>query len=657
MKKIWLGASIVALTLVAIGTVSPAAGAAVSPGGNGWFWQNPLPQGSSYWSAWFHDADHGWLVSDRTIFHTSNGGATVSIQARHKVAFLDVTFADAKHGWAVGYPANADTDRVVIYRTVNGGRSWARVRVNVVGGLNAASFANARVGWAVGDALLHTTDGGRHWSRQFSKHTPGLGLMGVQAVSARRAWVCGDGNRVLQTTDGGATWKRFHATGGGGDNLLRQVQFTSRLIGWVNTDEAVLQTTDGGAHWARSLVANASDFSFADSKNGWVASFDGTIYRTTDGGATWASQPNQSGLMWVRALSPSVAITGGECISRTMDGVSWQSTTRAADDFYGSFNALQFVNAHDGWVAGSGGEILATTDGGVGWAAQPSGTTEDLNGVHFSDAEHGWAVGDQGAIVYTSDGGAAWTAQTSGTGYDLTGVAFTDAQNGWATGQSFVPLDDYSSGVILHTTDGGQEWTTQYVSMPDYRIASGVAFSAIAFADGQHGWAVGETQGSDSTFNTTVIMHTANGGATWKKQLTHSPPVLGNSSHAALTGVCCTDARHAVAVGYDDVRTEIFRTTNGGATWTKFAQSRTFPRLQLAGVAFADATHGWAVSSGAYGLAPAVIRTTDGGRTWAPQSLGSVETLTSVSFVSPKRGWVAGAGANILRTTTGGVAP
>ena len=657
MKRIWPGACVMTLVLVALGVLCPSAGAAVRAG-SGWYWQNPLPQGSSYWSAWFNDADHGWFVSDHAIFHTSNGGATVSIQARHKVAFLDVTFADAMHGWAVGDPANANTGKVAIYRTVDGGHVWTRVQVNVRGGLHAVSFANAKVGWAVGDALLHTTDGGRHWARQFSVHT-GLDLMDVQAVSARRAWVCGDGRLVLRTIDGGRTWKRLHATGGGDDGLLRQVQFTSRTTGWVNTDQAVVHTTDGGLHWARSLTANASGLSFADAQDGWVVSFDGTIYHTTDGGTSWGSQAGGTGLEWVRALSPSVAVTGGDggFVSRTTDGADWQPRTRAADDFYGSLFALKFIDAATGWAAGSGGEVLVTTDGGAGWSPQTSGTGQDLHGLSFADAQHGWAVGDQGAIVHTSDGGVTWTPQSSGTSFDLTGVSFPDAQDGWATGQSFTPYDDYSSGVILHTTDGGQEWTTQFVSTSDLRTPSGVAFSAVAFADGQHGWAVGETQGSDAGFNTTVIMHTYNGGATWATQLQYVPPTLGNSSDAALTGVCCVDARHAVAVGYDDVRTEIFRTTNGGATWVKFSQSRTFPRLQLAGVAFADATHGWAVSSGAYGLAPAVIRTTDGGRTWTPQSLGSAENLDAVSFVSRTRGWVAGADANILTTTSGGIAP
>ena len=161
----------------------------------------------------------------------------------------------------------------------------------------------------------------------------------------------------------------------------------------------------------------------------------------------------------------------------------------------------------------------------------------------------------------------------------------------------------------------------------------------------------------DSSTNATVILATVDGGATWTKQLVYYPPTDGMSSQAVLSAVFCIDAQHVVAVGYDDLTTEMFRTANGGATWTKFAHSGSFPRLQLADVAFGDATHGWAVSTGAYGPAPAVIATTDGGRTWAAQAAGTVEGLNAVSFVSATHGWVAGGAANILTTTTGGSAP
>ena len=665
---IWCVVASAATCLAVLLLSGPAS--ALSTGNGGWQWQNPLPQGNGYASGWFLDASHGWLVSGGDIFHTSDGGVTLTVQARHNVGFEDITFADAKHGWAVGDPANANTGTAIVYRTTNGGRRWTRVRLRLVADLNAVSFANTKVGWAIsGDAVLHTVDGGLHWSvRQwpFPQRLKFGSFSAVQAGGSRRVWLGGDSGTILRTVNGGATWKQFH-TGLGG---LNAIHFTSLNNGWAAGGDEIVHTSDGGAHWTIQLttsdIPDLSGLSFADSQNGWAITSAGgpepipALFHTTDGGAHWTQQtaaPSDSS-RWVCALTPSDAVIGGGALNRTSDGgATWQPSTHAADGYFGSLDALQFIDAATGWTAGSTGEILKTTNGGVSWSPQVSGTTADLRHMHFINADDGWAVGDQGVIVHTTDGGANWTAQTSGTSYDLTGVVFTDAQNGWATGQSFTE-DDYSSGVILHSTDGGQDWTTQYASTADPNLPSaGIAFSAVAFADAKHGWAVGETQGSDSSYNQTVIMHTTDGGATWTQQLDYGPPYVSNEDDATLSSIACTNAEHAVAVGYDENGTEIFRTINGGAKWTRLVQPVLW-ELDLTDVVFADATHGWAV--GPYVVTRnvnPVIRTTDGGRTWLRQFVGPTSGLAALSFVSPTRGWAAGNAANILKTTTGGNAP
>ena len=113
--------------------------------------------------------------------------------------------------------------------------------------------------------------------------------------------------------------------------------------------------------------------------------------------------------------------------------------------------------------------------------------------------------------------------------------------------------------------------------------------------------------------------------------------MTGNTSDGELRAIACIDAKHLVAVGYDDSACEIFRTSNGGKTWIRFvtpARGRsTGPdglRLYLTDVVFADATHGWAVGDGT------VISTTDGGVTWTKQSVGTDQGLGALSFVSPR---------------------
>jgi photosystem II stability/assembly factor-like uncharacterized protein len=640
-----LGGALAAICLAALLTAHPAL--ALSAGNGGWQWQNPLPQGGSYASGWFLDEAHGWLVSGADIFHTSNAGATLTRQARHNVSFVDVTFTDAMHGWAVGDPANPNTGTVIIYRTTNGGRLWTRVRLGLIGGISAVSFATARVGWAVsGDAILHTRDGGLHWS---VRHVGGgYSFDDVQALGTRRAWVCGWGG-LLRTTDGGATWKRLRT--GIRDEMTR-VQFITSSTGWLSTERGeIFHSTDGGAHWASQLANGAAigGHSFVDSLNGWATDFGGSVYHTTDGGAHWTQQSSAPSARWrwAFALTQSDAVIGGDggrLIHTTDAGATWQSGTRVAADFYGDLNALQFIDSATGWAVGSGGEILKTGDGGVDWSSQASGTTQDLNDVTFVHASDGWAAGDQGTVVHTADGGATWTAQTSGVTDDLHGVTFVDAQHGWAVGGTGPDLSLVSSGVILHTDDGGLHWAPQTLPLTMAK------FNDIAFADQLHGWAVGEITGDTGT-NATVILATKDGGTTWSMQLKYYPPVTGLSSNGVLTSIACNDAGHVVAVGYDDSGTEIFRTINGGAKWTRLVQPVRWG-LQLTDVVFIDSTHGWAVGSGTS------VTTTDGGATWTRQSVGPNDLpALAVSFVSRTRGWVAGSGGVILTTATGGNAP
>ena len=356
------------------------------------------------------------------------------------------------------------------------------------------------------------------------------------------------------------------------------------------------------------------------------------------------------------APTTSVAVIGGaDSLSHTADGgTTWQPGTVAAAGFTGRLFALQFIDASTGWTVGQSGEILKTVDGGAGWAAEASGTTKDLHDVQFVDANDGWAVGGSNdwlnglsgsVVLHTTDGGATWLPQTSGIAglsYDLAGVAFVDAQRGWAAGGR--DWGDAGFGVVMHTSDGGLSWTQQLLPVGD------AVLNAIAFdGDGLHGWAVGEVMG-DAGVNTAVIVATTDGGATWTRQLSYLPPIVGNSSDAALNGVACIDAKHAVAVGYGNGYTEIFRTVNGGAKWTRLTKPASWG-LDLSDVVFTDATHGWAIGS------TTVIATTDGGATWTRQSVGADTALNAVSFVNRTHGWVAGGGADILTTTTGGKTP
>ena len=102
-RSAWVLVSLCLVCVCAAAALLPASASAhMATGVGGWSWQNPLPQGNGYTGGYFLDADHGWLISRGTIFHTADGGVTLKVQARHDVRFSAITFVGAKHGWAVG---------------------------------------------------------------------------------------------------------------------------------------------------------------------------------------------------------------------------------------------------------------------------------------------------------------------------------------------------------------------------------------------------------------------------------------------------------------------------------------------------------------------------------------------------------------------------
>ena len=637
------------VTACALFLVLAGSAVGVATGSGGWHWQNPLPEGNDYTAGYFLNATHGWLVGGGDIFHTTDGGLTLTVQARHDVTFKAIAFAGARHGWAVGYPATLKGE-AVIYRTDDGGSHWVRAPLALVGGIDQVSFSGPSIGWATsGRVALHSTDGGRHWTAHVMASHDSLNA--VQTVSGRVAWVTAGGDTLLRTTNGGATWKRLHT---GVADHLSLLRFTSPASGWVAGQGTIAHTSDGGAHWSMQL-SDQADHHRVVVRHCERRVGDGRRRRLPHDRRWGSLGPAGRGALRRVDRGGQGGVLGGArraCIRRLGRPRLHVGCRRdlAPDHAHAgrltpTWTSVQFLNATTGWAVGAGGAIVKTADGGATWTAQASGTTADLNAVHFIDAANGWAVGDQGVIASSTNGGATWTAQDSGVTADLLGVSFVDAQHGWAVGHTPATAFLIPAPVILATTDGGAHWAAQAAALP-----AEAELYDVAFADATHGWAVGDLPG-DGQDNASVIVATTDGGLTWKRQLTHYPPQVQNVTDAVLTAVACSDARHAIAVGSDDVGCEIFRTTNGGATWTGLstAARASFGYLFLSDIALSGATRAWAVGDAT------VLETSDGGATWRRQSVdGQVDT---VSFVSPTHGWIAGANGDILTTTTAGNAP
>ena len=222
----------------------------------------------------------------------------------------------------------------------------------------------------------------------------------------------------------------------------------------------------------------------------------------------------------------------------------------------------------------------------------------------------------------------------------LMACAFADADHGWAVGRS---------GTILATSDAGVSWTAQRTP------SSGAILDAVAAVDADHVWAVGREpdSGSGLSGDSAALWATVDGGATWRAQRL---PGVSN-----LRGVAFADTRHGWVVG-GDMNGEygvVFGTTDGGAHWTEQAR---YHLTAFSGVTCTDAEHAWAVGGPQqYPITPGetpppLIAATSDGHTWTTQLASDANTdapLRDVSFVDSSTGWAVGS-ETLLSTTDGG---
>ena len=148
---------------------------------------------SSVDQPFFLDATYAWLPvlqgeddvppTTLSVFYTGNGGRDwasytiaefaepLSCPGPACVSSVDLDFVDPQNGWLAAYaPLGNISDLHYLYRTGDGGKSWAPLSIPISGRI---TFLDASTGWATGggtrwtsDQLLRTHDGGVSWQAE-----------------------------------------------------------------------------------------------------------------------------------------------------------------------------------------------------------------------------------------------------------------------------------------------------------------------------------------------------------------------------------------------------------------------------------------------------------------------------------------------------------
>jgi photosystem II stability/assembly factor-like uncharacterized protein len=213
---------------------------------------------------------------------------------------------------------------------------------------------------------------------------------------------------------------------------------------------------------------------------------------------------------------------------------------------------------------------------------------------------------------------SGWSKLISETNNELESVYFINTDIGYAAGGK----------AILKTTNGGTSWTT--LNNPDSSLSFFSGYKSIYFINADTGY-VGFTQWnmSDMYYSGSEIQKTTDGGITWvdEKFFGGFSYFISDMYFNGDTGFLLID--------------DIFKTVNGGKTWTILADTNIRPPASgvsgLSTFYFVNTNTGYAV-----GQNGKIIKTINGGASWVQLKALNIEYLTSVYFTDANTGYIAG---------------
>ncbi len=490
----------------------------------------------------------------------------------------------------LGHPYGPNTERG-IYRSVNGGQTWEKVlyKDENTGGADVvlspddpntvyAVLWEARQGpwenaaWSgPNSGLFKSTDGGNTWT-QLAGGLPttadGLGRIGIgiSPSDPKRIYVtatAGEKSGIYMSADAGATWTRTTTDqryfGRGDDFAAITVHptdpntiFSSNVVAW--------KSTDAGRSWKSLRGAPGGD----DYQRLWINPLhpdvmllvaDQGAVVTVNGGETWSSWYNQGTAQFYHVTADNAfpyRVCGGQQESGSACVAS------RGDDGSITYRDWRPVGASEySYVAPDPLNPDIVYGGTVTRFDRRTGQTQNVSPNAGRVRSFGPAAASAGPEYFR--------------GIRTMPILFS-------------PINPrklyYGTNVVWQTANGGKSWTRvsedlsretwdvppsvgKYVGTPAARpTRRGVVYTiAPSYVDSNTVWA-----GTDDG----LIHVTRNGGRTWTNV---TPPQIGPWWKVSLMDASHTDAGTAYAAvntfRLDDLRPHIYRTRDGGKTWTE----------------------------------------------------------------------------------------
>ncbi len=549
-------------------------------------WVSPLPQGNTLNSAYFFNANAGFVVGEfGTILKTTNAGASWSkVESGTTDNLKKVVFIDTKNGFIIG-------QKGTFLITYNGGINWINKSLNTSSKLMDMLFVNPKTGFVLAERndFFKTTDGGRNWTKIQLPSRNQMRAMDFHGL--QNGVIAANRNELLRSTDGGNSWQIIDLKSSSNADIQRSyfsdVQLFDNTI-VLSSKKNLFFSSDNGKTWITQVANSKSGYiefmAFVNNRVAFLADAYGNLLKSFNGVKQYqfkledAQKTQLKDIFMVNTMTGYAVGVAGRVFGTNDFGENWKKLTIGSTENY---KDIQYVNSSVGYILTNAGKLYKTMDEGKSLVLIKekitSGYTNAFKDMHFVDQNKGVACSSMGYLCNTNDGGKTWTKITVAE-RNLSNFEFVNKTVGYVGSKN---------GIIYKTINGGTTWTP---------INTGYKTTIydIDFVNINVGYAACDKG---------IALKTTNGGQTW----TQIQTVLKNNLlvvHAinSSTVMFSTSGNYAKMAD-----APIIRSTDGGASW----KTMTIKPYSVYKFDFYNDKIGAALCSGGV-----VATTTDGGATW-----------------------------------------